>query len=250
MDRRFRLQERLQSYDLGRPESKRRYNRKLFAAVSGRYGAARRVLSFGLDSAWKRRLLRLLPAGGSPRILDLACGTGELTAALARRYPRGRIVGMDLSGPMLRRARRYLRGESVNLRFLSGDMSRIPFPDRSFDAVSGGYALRNAPDLEQTLREIHRVLAPGGRAVFLEFSASPYPRLRELQLRLLGWWGSLWGLLLHRNPEVYRYIAESLRRFPDRRELEAMLRRRGFHLVRSRSLFFSLLRLTLCRKDA
>jgi demethylmenaquinone methyltransferase/2-methoxy-6-polyprenyl-1,4-benzoquinol methylase len=246
MDERFRLRERLNEYDLDRPDSKRRYNRRLFAAVSGRYVAATRLHSFGFDPMWKRRLVRLLPSLAEPDVLDLACGTGGLTFALARRYPRGRVVGMDLSKEMLRRARR--RAVPANVRFRIADMNTIPFPDGAFDFVSGGYALRNAPEPVKALREVHRVLRPGGRAVFLEFSTSAFEPLRSFQLRTLGLWGSLWGALLHGNAEVYGYIAESLARFPNRREFDAMLRHCGFHLVRSRSLFLSLVRLTLWRR--
>jgi ubiquinone/menaquinone biosynthesis methyltransferase len=226
--------ERLADFDLRRPASKRDYNRRLFRAVAPRYGAVTRLLSFGLDAFWKRALVTRLPryADDNPQALDLACGTGDLSLRLARRFPTGRIEGLDLSPAMLARARRR-RGAGA-IRFRLGDLGRLPYPSESFHLVTGGYALRNAPDLRQCLREVFRVLAPGGTAAFLDFNRSPVPWLGGLQVRLLSAWGGLWGWLLHGNPEVYAYIAETLALFPDRTRFEALLRELGFRRVRSR----------------
>ena len=219
-------------YDLRLPASKRDYNRRLFRAVAPRYGAVTWLLSFGMDGLWKRALVRRLPRR-AVRALDLACGTGDITLLLARRYPGGRVVGLDLSPAMLARARRRLRGQA-NLSFRLGDLDRLPYPAGSFDLVTGGYALRNAPDLRRSLGEVSRVLKPGGTAAFLDFNRSPHPRLGRLQLRLLALWGGLWGRLLHGNPEVYAYIAQTLALFPDRVSFEALLSELGFRRVRSR----------------
>jgi demethylmenaquinone methyltransferase/2-methoxy-6-polyprenyl-1,4-benzoquinol methylase len=229
--------ERLADFDLGWPASKRDYNRRLFRAVAPRYGAVTRLLSFGMDALWKRALVARLPrgapgAGSELRALDLACGTGDLCLRLARRLPGGRIEGLDLSPAMLARARRR-RGAGA-IRFRLGDLGRLPYPAGSFHLVTGGYALRNAPDLAECLREVHRVLAPGGTAAFLDFNRSSVPWIGRLQVRLLSAWGGLWGRLLHGNPEVYAYIAQTLALFPDRARFEALLRELGFRRVRSR----------------
>jgi ubiquinone/menaquinone biosynthesis methyltransferase len=247
--------ERLARFDLCRPASKRDYNRRLFRAVAPRYGAVTWLLSFGMDAFWKRALVRRLPpdagagwpgtgaarpqsgvsrprTGVSPRALDLACGTGDISLLLAGRFPGARIEGLDLSPAMLARARR--RPGAGRVRFLLGDLSRLPYPAGSFRLVTGGYALRNAPDLSQSLREVFRVLQKGGTAAFLDFNRSPVPWLGRLQVRLLAVWGGLWGLLLHGNPEVYAYIAETLALFPDRVSFEALLEELGFRRVRSR----------------
>jgi demethylmenaquinone methyltransferase/2-methoxy-6-polyprenyl-1,4-benzoquinol methylase len=247
--------ERLADFDLRRPASKREYNRRVFQAVAPRYGAVTRLLSFGMDTLWKRALVRRLPAGQaagwpgtgaarpgtgasrpqsgvSPRALDLACGTGDLSLLLARRFPGARIDGLDLSPAMIARARR--RPGAGGVCFRIGDLSRLPYPAASFRLVTGGYALRNAPDLSKSLREVFRVLKKGGTAAFLDFNRSPVPWRGRLQVRLLAVWGGLWGLLLHGNPEVYAYIAESLALFPDRARFEALLEELGFRRVRSR----------------
>jgi len=234
--------ERLADYDLRRPASKRDYNRRLFRAVAPRYGVITRVLSFGMDALWKRALVAGLPspAGPAPRALDLACGTGDISLLLARRLPSARVQGLDLSPAMLARARRRARRQTgrrrgaARVRFLLGDLGRLPFPDGSLHLVTGGYALRNAPDLAESLREVFRVLAPGGAAAFLDFNRSPVPGRGRLQVRLLGAWGGLWGLLLHGNAEVYAYIARTLALFPDRPGFARLLRELGFRRVRSR----------------
>jgi demethylmenaquinone methyltransferase/2-methoxy-6-polyprenyl-1,4-benzoquinol methylase len=233
-----KFSERLADFDLRRPASKRDYNRRLFRAVAPRYGAVTRLLSFGMDAFWKRALVARLPrgAGDNPRALDLACGTGDLSLRLARRFPAGRIEGLDLSAAMLARARRRARRRrgAGAIGFRLGDLGRLPYPEASFQLVTGGYALRNAPDLRECLREVYRVLAPGGTAAFLDFNRSPAPWLGRLQVRLLSAWGGLWGRLLHGNPEVYAYIARTLALFPDRARFEALLRELGFRRVRSR----------------
>ncbi len=133
---------------------------------------------------------------------------------------------------MLARARRRRGAGRVSFRL--GDLSRLPYPAESFHLVTGGYALRNAPDLRKCLREVFRVLNSGGTAAFLDFNRSPVPWLGRLQVWLLTVWGGLWGLLLHGNPEVYAYIAETLALFPDRAGFEQLLRELGFRRVHSR----------------
>jgi len=255
MRKRHRFTPRLRDYDLTDPERKRAYNRGVFSAVAGRYLVITRLLSFGRDRGWKRRLARRLPPLAAPRVLDLACGPGDIAFLLAERYRDGEIVGLDLNEEMLRRARRSaralpLRDDRLGTRptFTSGDMSRLLFADESFDLVTGGYALRNAPDIEGTLREVYRVLRPGGTAAFLDFSRSPCPGRSRAQLALLGLWGWLWGRLLHGNGEVYGYIAASLGAYPNRRELHHLILRLGFRGLVWQPRFFSMVELTWFRK--
>jgi len=242
----IRFAPRLKEYDLEDPSSKKEYNEKVFAAVAPRYDLITRILSFGRDRTWKKRMIRSLPPPGPLRALDLACGTGDIAWALARRYPSGEIVAVDLSPEMIRLARR--RSDSSIVRFEQGDMSRIAYPDGYFDVVTGGYALRNAPDLGQLLVEIHRVLKPGGMAAFLDFSKSGHKILQAGQLFLLKRWGGVWGYLFHRNPEVYGYIASSLEVFPDRLALMKMIGNCGFRDVHCRLFFLGFTALITFRK--
>lgn len=244
--------ERLRGVNLRNADTKLHYNVDLFAEVAPKYRKITKVLSFGRDPSWKRLLLSYLPPGGAVNALDIACGPGDFTFPLAIRYPQGRIVGLDASPEMLLLAERTrkLAGLSIRNRisFVEGDMAAMSFDDGSFDIVTGGYALRNAPDLDDALGEIYRVMAPGGTAAFLDFSRSPVPVLSALGFRLLRFWGQLWGLLFHGDPDVYGYIAYSLRAFPDRAELKRRVRRAGFRSVTDKRLMFGLLAITRFRK--
>jgi ubiquinone/menaquinone biosynthesis methyltransferase len=244
MSNRFRLKigDHLDSAD-----AKRFYNEQLFAEVAPRYDLITRVLSFWRDASWKRDLIAALPSDEKPFCLDLACGTGDLAFLMARRYPEGRIVGLDITEPMLALAR--TRGTFPNVQFVNQDMSSLHFESTSADIVSGGYALRNAPDLEATIDEIHRVLKPGGIGTFLDFSKPVGQFSQHLEYWLLKAWSGLWGILLHRNHEVYGYIAESLRRFPNRDVLKRMFQDRGFTIISSHLYFFGVTELLMVRKS-
>lgn len=228
------------------PVRKLRLNERIFTIVAPRYGMINRGLSFGRDQAWKRFLVGALPDMRAPSCVDIACGTGDLSFLLATRYPRGRVVGVDLTQPMLDQARALNRFEHVEFR--QGDMADTGLPDESVDIVTGGYALRNAADLASALREIRRILKPGGVAAFLEFSKPPAGPRQRLQVGLLRFWGGLWGRVLHGDPDVYAYIAESLASFPDRDALGRLLEREGLATESSRLFFAGFIECRLTRK--
>jgi demethylmenaquinone methyltransferase/2-methoxy-6-polyprenyl-1,4-benzoquinol methylase len=228
------------------PVAKREYNELLFAEVAKRYDLVTRALSLGRDQAWKRTLLDSLPAGLAPVCVDLACGTGDVSFALARRYPQGTVCGIDLTPEMLHIAQ--ARNCFPNVTLQLGDMHHLPFPSASIDIVTGSYALRNAPSLTVALQEIHRVLRPGGTAAFLDFSKSPNRFLQRLSFAVLYLWGSFWGLVLHGQPAVYAYIAKSLWHFPDRESLRRDLTNAGFVEVFSRKFYFGTLEIITVSK--
>ena len=220
---------------LSDPRQKRELNEQLFGVVAPRYDAITRVLSFNRDRVWKERMVDALPPKTAPICLDLACGTGDITFRLASKYPDGRIIGLDLTEPMLERAR--ARCAAPHIQFQHGDMGRTGLDSGSVDIVTGGYALRNAGDLREVLAEIYRVLKPGGIGCFLDFSNPPGRSLQKAEAFLLKSWGGLWGWIFHGDPGVYTYIAESLAHFPDRRQLAMLFRSQGFE-VQSSELFF------------
>ncbi len=233
---------------LADPDRKRVLNEALFTVVAPRYDAITRLLSFGRDRAWKDRLVAMLPPLDAPACLDLACGTGDLARRLARRYPAGHVLALDLTPAMIALARE--RGGGDRLRFEIGDMGRTEQAGAAFDVVTGGYALRNAGDLDEALAEVVRVLKPGGVAAFLDFSKPRGRTAQRFEHRLLKLWGGLWGLALHGNADVYGYIADSLARFPDRAALADRYRAAGFHIERTRRFFGGMIELALLRKPA
>lgn len=226
---------------LDAPERKRAFNAAHFAAAAVRYDVATVAMSFGRDRCWKRQLVAGLPDFRHPVCLDLACGTGDLGRLLAARYPTGCLVGLDLSREMLTIA--AARGGPPCLRYLQGDMHSLPLATASCDLVTGGYALRNAPDLERALAEIARVLRPGGHAAFLDFARATTPAGQRRQYRLLRLWCGLWGQLLSGSWEVHGYIAESLRTFPTAAELDRLLGAHGLVPRARRRLLGGLLQL-------
>ena len=211
------------------PEGKRRYVRQLFATIADRYDFITRFLSYGQDRRWKARLIARASLTARDRILDLACGTGDLTCAAAGGARS--VVGLDLTHRMLQLARERRAGAS-GTAFVCGDMLSLPFPDGSFDVVTTGYGLRNVPDLRGALREIRRVLAPGGRVLSLDFNRPEQPVVRAAYLAYLTAVGSAVGLALHRDADTYRYIPESIRLYPGARGVAAMMSEAGFVDVR------------------
>ena len=207
---------------LAEPDSKRRYVRRLFATIADRYDLITRVLSYGQDRRWKQRLADLCGAGPGMRGLDLACGTGDIAFAIERRGAH--VVGLDVTPRMLQLAR--MKHDAVP--FVAGDMLALPFPDRSFDVVTTGYGLRNVPDLAVAIAEAHRVLKPGGTFVSLDFNRPANAIIRTVYLSYLTVVGAALGVLLHRDPDTYRYIPESIRRYPGAVEVRAMIARAGF----------------------
>ena len=227
-------------------ETKKYYAERNFSEVAPRYDFITRVLSFRRDAAWKRTLISLLPSQESPVCVDLACGTGDIAFLLAGKYPRGRIAGVDIAEPMLDIARH--RNIHPNVSFAHHDMGSLDIVSESVDIVTGGYALRNAPDLGTAIDEISRVLKPCGVAAFLDFSKPGGKILQKMEYWGLKTWTGLWGTILHRNHEVYSYIAESLQRFPDRPQLRDIFWDKGFSLVDSRLFFGGVTELLMVQK--
>lgn len=243
MTGRFAL--RIQDF-LENAEGKKYFNEKVFTEIAPRYDFITRALSFGQDAAWKRTLVSLLPAHESPVCVDLACGTGDIAFLLADKYSRGRIAGLDITEPMLDIARR--RNTHPHVRFANQDMGSLGIVSGSVDIVTGGYALRNAPDLEIAIDEIRRILQPRGVAAFLDFSKPGANIPQKIEYWGLKTWTGLWGVLLHRNHEVYSYIAESLRRFPDRHRLRDIFQDKGFSVIHSRSFLGGITELLVVQK--
>jgi len=229
------------------PDSKRELNKRLFSKIAVEYRWMPAALSLGRDSVWKRHLIQALPDLPRPFCVDLACGDGDLTRRIARRFPEGSVLGLDLTPPMISRAQHFTT--QANIHYAEADMGATGLASESADIVTGGYALRNAPELDETIREIARILRPGGWAGFLEFMRWPGRIGGALEIGVLRVWGGLWGMLLHGNPAVYGYIAASLRRFPIREELVARFAHHGFRLVNVSLCFFGVTAILLFRKD-
>lgn len=203
---------------------KARYVRALFHEIAPRYDEITVWLSFGRDAHWKDVLVRMAAVTPGEHALDLACGTGDIAALL--RGAGAEVVGLDLTHRMLTLAARKpaLRG----IRWVCGDMLALPVPAASQHVVSAGYGLRNVTDLRASLREIRRVLKPGGRFLSLDFTLPSQPVVRAAYLGYLRVVGGFVGQWLHGDPDTYRYIPESLARYPGAEGVAALMRSEGF----------------------
>jgi demethylmenaquinone methyltransferase/2-methoxy-6-polyprenyl-1,4-benzoquinol methylase len=215
-------------HEIATPERKRRYVRALFATIADRYDFITVALSYGQDRRWKRRLIGRVGPERGLRVLDLATGTGDIAFGLAARGAE--VVGLDVTHRMIELADAKRDGRS-SVRFLVGDMLALPFPSRSFDAVTVGYGLRNVPDLGGAIDEIARVVRPGGRVLSLDFNRPANAAVRWCYLAYLTVVGSALGWMLHRDPDTYRYIPASLRNYPGGEAVARMMAARGFSSV-------------------
>ena len=213
--------------------------REVFDSVAGRYDLIHDVRSGGLHRMWKRFTLArtLLRPGQSA--LDVAGGTGDLAAGLARQAGTGgRVVLSDINGEMLQRGRDRLldKGLVRGLGFVQADAQNLPFPDRSFDCVTIGFGLRNVTDKSAALASMWRVLKPGGQLLVLEFSHPVLPGLAPLydiySFKMLP----AMGKLIAGDEASYRYLAESIRRHPDQPTLLSMMEEAGFEQCRYHNL--------------
>jgi demethylmenaquinone methyltransferase/2-methoxy-6-polyprenyl-1,4-benzoquinol methylase len=211
---------------LAAPDSKGRYVRRLFSTIADRYDLITVLLSYGQDRRWKRRIVELSEAGSLSRVLDLACGTGDIALAIAGRGAS--VVGLDITHRMVQIARDKASRERVSARFVTGDMMALPFRDGEFDVVTTGYGIRNVPEIAPAISEMRRVLKPGGVLLSLDFNRPLNAVVRGVYLAYLTVVGSALGFTLHRDPDTYRYIPESIRRYPGAIEVNAMIRRQGF----------------------
>lgn len=229
------------------PALRARYNRELFTQLAPGYDRVNRWMSFGRDAAWKRCMVRALPAAEAPSCVDLACGTGDVAFLLAARYPRGRVTGIDLTPAMIDVAR--ARRGAQNVEFRVADLVSTGLPSASADIVTGAYAIRLAAPVEAALAEAARILRPGGTAAFLEFARPVSPAGWRVEMTLLRLWGATWGRLIHGRGGVYTYIPETLEHFPDRVRLRRMFAAAGFTDVRRRSCFFGVMDLWTLRRS-
>ncbi len=207
-------------------DAKIRAVRGMFDTIAPRYDVVNRVMTLGLDLSWRRTSVRDLTLAPGDRVLDVACGTGDLCRELAGAgYDP---VGIDLSGGMLRHAR-------TSAPLVHGDALRLPFPDGSLDGAVSGFALRNFVALDPLFVELARVLRPGGRIALLDVSLPTNPVLRAGH-RL--WFDHavprIGGALS--DPAAYRYLPRSVAYLPDTEELIAMIRAAGFAAVERRLL--------------
>ncbi|MSO41371.1 MAG: bifunctional demethylmenaquinone methyltransferase/2-methoxy-6-polyprenyl-1,4-benzoquinol methylase UbiE [Solirubrobacterales bacterium] len=206
--------------------------RGMFDRIAGVYDLMNFAMTAGLHHTWRRRAVELARVGPGSDALDICCGTGDLALALRGAIgPEGKVVGSDFSEPMLELARAKAGGRGEPVEFEWADALELPYEDGSFDAVTVGFGARNLADLDRGLREMARVLRPGGRLVILEITRpqrQPLASFYSLWFdRLVPMLGSLAG-----DSDAYSYLPESVRSFPDPHTLAAKMEAAGFEGIR------------------
>ncbi|MEW6262912.1 MAG: bifunctional demethylmenaquinone methyltransferase/2-methoxy-6-polyprenyl-1,4-benzoquinol methylase UbiE [Thermodesulfobacteriota bacterium] len=204
--------------------------RGLFSRVAARYDLLNHLFSLGRDRFWRRAAAGRARTFFTHRILDLACGTGDLALALAEAHPGAQVRGLDFTRPMLVRAKEKIARAGLEKRIdlVAADALSLPFPDRSFDSVTIAFGIRNIPDRTRALSEMLRVLAPGGRALILELA---FPRRFFIRRVYDGYLNRLiprLGRLISGQALAYQYLADSIMDFPSPEELGGFMARCGF----------------------
>ncbi|MFQ5879913.1 MAG: ubiquinone/menaquinone biosynthesis methyltransferase [Dehalococcoidia bacterium] len=209
-------------------------NRRMFASIVHRYDLVNTVMTLGRDATWRQEAAALAVPSPCTLALDMATGTGQLAFALARRARQ--VVALDIAPEMLAAARNKARQRRLGRRIqlLLGDGLQMPFPAGVFDSAATAFTLRNVADLETALRELHRVLRPGGRLACLELSRSLVPPLAALHMFYMARVVPLLGQWLAGNGRAYQFLPFSLSRFLTPGQLQRLLYRVGFRHVEYR----------------
>ena len=202
--------------------------RGVFDSVAPKYDLMNDLMSLGLHRAWKTYTVLVANVREGQQVLDIAGGTGDLALAFAPKVgPNGRVVHTDINEAMLREGRNRLLDAGVSLPTLVCDAEQLPFADASFDLVTVAFGLRNMTHKEQALREMNRVLKPGGKLLVLEFSkvAKPLEKIYDwYSFRVLP----RIGKMVANDDASYQYLAESIRVHPDQETLKALMQNTGF----------------------
>ena len=239
---------------LADPALKQRFVTPMFDIIAPRYDRFTRVFSFGMDRLWKTELIAWMAGNLRPeaRVLDLACGTGDLAFEAGALAPRGDVLGVDASSAMIDLASERAAREAPagNVRFVVADLTSLDVPSASVDAVTAGYALRNVPNYEAGVSEIARVLKPGGVVATLDFYRPEPWWWRTLFLAYLRAAGNSVGWLWHRQPVVYGYIAASIDHFVSSRRFARALEAHGLHVESVRTKLLGGVAIHVARKAA
>ena len=209
-------------------QDKARRVRGVFDSVAPKYDVMNDLMSMGLHRAWKAYTVLVANVKEGQQVLDIAGGTGDLSLAFAPKVgASGRVVHTDINEAMLSEGRNRLLDAGVSLPTLVCDAEKLPFPDASFDLVTVAFGLRNMTHKEDALREMNRVLKPGGKLLVLEFS-----RVAKPLEKIYDWYSfkvlPRIGKLVANDDSSYQYLAESIRMHPGQEELKALMRNSGF----------------------
>jgi demethylmenaquinone methyltransferase / 2-methoxy-6-polyprenyl-1,4-benzoquinol methylase len=222
----------------------------MFDAIAPRYDLLNHLLSAGLDRRWRARAVAELAIADGARVLDLCTGTADLAIATVRSATRASVVGVDFAGAMLRLGLAKIRAEALDsrIRLVRGDAASIPIGSGSCDAATIAFGIRNVAEPERALREIARVLKPGGRLAILEFGQPRIPGLRSLYSWYFRYMLPVVGRMVSKHQSAYSYLPASVGTFPPPAEFSRTLAATGFSQVRAVPLTFGVVYLFVAQK--
>jgi len=230
-------------------KSKKQQVEEMFDHIAARYDLMNRLFSAGIDMKWRKKAIRSLQKENPQLILDIATGTADMAILACRLLQPQKVTGIDLSTEMLEIGKKKVEKEGLTekIQLLKGDGEAINFPDHSFDAVLAAFGVRNFENLENGLKEMYRVLKPGGKLAILEFSI-PKPGFRKLYNLYMGIVAPEVARWFRQNKEAYRYLNRSSNAFPDRQHFTSLLDRAGFFETQYKPLSFGICCLYSARK--
>jgi demethylmenaquinone methyltransferase / 2-methoxy-6-polyprenyl-1,4-benzoquinol methylase len=201
----------------------------MFDSIAPKYDALNHILSFNIDKKWRKRLIAIIKQTEGKKVLDLACGTGEVSRGLAKNGIE--VVGLDLSSEMIKIARNKTN-KSLDIKYSLGEADSIPFPDGTFDAVTIAFGIRNFDNREKCIEEIFRVIKPNGMLAILEFTTPQKIIFKSIYSFYFKWILPNIGGLISKNKNAYKYLHQSAVSFPQRECFCKELEMGGFNDVK------------------
>ena len=223
-------------------QNKKQQIEEMFDTIAPRYDLLNKMLSIRIDRIWRKKLVKMAMKSSPSDILDVACGTGDLTIALHKRIPNAKFTGLDLSQQMIEIAKK--KTEHINCEFLHSEVEKIPISDNQFDLVTCAFGVRNFGNLELGLTEMARILRPNGKMMILEFSKAKNPLFKfyfKHILPTIGGW-------ISGDKKAYQYLPTSVSEFPEKEKFVSLLKSIGMQSVNSKSLTGSIVTIYTCTK--
>jgi len=226
---------------IGEKKGKKAQVAEMFNNIAPKYDFLNHTLSMGIDKLWRRKAIKLLKPINPKRILDIATGTGDFAIAALKLNP-SKVIGIDISTEMLNVGRKKLKlkGLTEKIELFEGDSENIQFEDNSFDAITVAFGVRNFENLEKGLKEMNRVVRPGGRVVVLEFSKPTYFPIKQIYNLYFFKILPFFGRLISKDASAYTYLPESVEAFPDGEKFIEIYQRCGFVDTKQYKLSFGI----------
>ncbi len=208
----------------------------MFDTISKEYDSINRIMTFGIDIKWRKRVVAIIAKNNPKKILDIASGTGDLAIMTAKKTDAEEIIGVDISKGMLEIGEQKIKKANLSnrIKMQVADSENLPFETNYFDAICVAFGVRNFENLDIGIKEIHRVLKPNGVFVVLETSVPSLPIIKQLYLLHSNFLLPLFGKLFSKDPKAYSYLSESAKNFPYGKEFNNILEKNGFKEVQNK----------------